>query len=103
MIFGHHCTQEIAEINSPENDVPLAFFWPPCTCLRAIAGCRLLMKTVGVLGGCGCGGKVIVLDVEAVSSRGAVDRRDVDAGWAEPVRGVDAARWPNSNPPGGVA
>ena len=39
------------------------------------------MKTVG---GCDCGGKVIVLDVEAVSPRGAVDRRvltaDVDAG-----------------------
>ena len=41
------------------------------------------MKTVGVLGGCDCGGKVI-LDVEAVSPRGAVDLRvltaDVDAG-----------------------
>ena len=28
------------------------------------AGYRLLIKTVGVLGGCDCGGKVIVLDVE---------------------------------------
>ena len=41
------------------------------------------MKTVGVLGCCNCGGKVI-LDVEAVSPRGVVDRRvltaDVDAG-----------------------
>ena len=41
------------------------------------------MKTVLVLGGCDCGGKVIVLDVEAVSPLGVVDRRvltvDVDA------------------------
>ena len=41
------------------------------------------MKTVGVLGGCDCGGEVI-LDVEAVSPRGLTDRRvltaDVDAG-----------------------
>ena len=49
----------------------------------APVGCRLLMKTVGVPGGCDCGGKAI-LDVEAVSPRGEVDRRvltaDVDAG-----------------------
>ena len=32
------------------------------------------MQTVGVLGGCDCGGKVI-LDVEAVSPRGVIDRR----------------------------
>ena len=42
------------------------------------------MKTVGVLGVCDCGGSVVVLDVEAVSPRGVVDRRvltaDVDAG-----------------------
>ena len=48
----------------------------------AAACCRLLLKTVEVLGGCDCGGKV-VLDVEAVSPRGAIDRRvltaDVDA------------------------
>ena len=41
------------------------------------------MKTVGVLGGCDCGGKV-TLDVDAVSPRGEIDRRvltaDVDAG-----------------------
>ena len=41
------------------------------------------MKTVEVLGGCDYGGKVI-LDVEAVSPRGVIDRRvltgDVDAG-----------------------
>ena len=41
------------------------------------------MKTVGGLGGCDCGGKVI-LDVEAVSPRGVIGRRaltaDVDAG-----------------------
>ena len=52
------------------------------TMLRATAGCRLLMKTVEVFGGCDCGGKV-VLDVEAVSPRGVIDRRvltaDVDA------------------------
>ena len=50
-------------------------------CLRATAGCRLLL---GVFGGCDCGGKVVVLDIEAVSPRGVVDRRvltaDVDAG-----------------------
>ena len=48
--------------------------------LRAIAGCRLLMKTVGAV----VVSKVIVLDVEAVSPRGQADRRvltaDVDAG-----------------------
>ena len=42
------------------------------------------MKTVGVIGGCGCSGKIVVLDVEAVSPRGVVERRvftvDVDAG-----------------------
>ena len=42
------------------------------------------MTTVGVLGGCDCGGMVVVLDVEAVSPRGVVDRRvltaDIDAG-----------------------
>ena len=36
------------------------------------------------LGGCDCGGEVVVLDFEAVSPRGVVDRRvltaDVDAG-----------------------
>ena len=41
------------------------------------------MKTVRVLGGCDCGGKVIVRDVEAVSPREVVVRRvltaDVDA------------------------
>ena len=41
------------------------------------------MKTVGVLGCCECGGKVMVLDVEAVSPQEVVDRRvlnaDVDA------------------------
>ena len=36
-----------------------------CWCLMlATAGCRLLMKTVGVLAGCDCGGKVIVLEVD---------------------------------------
>ena len=42
------------------------------------------MKNVGVLEGCDCGGKIIVLDVLAVSPRGIVDRRaltaDVDPG-----------------------
>ena len=42
------------------------------------------MKTVTVLGGSDCGGKVIVRDVEAVSPREVVVRRvltaDVDAG-----------------------
>ena len=42
------------------------------------------MRTVGVLGGCDCVGNVVVLDVEAVSPRGVVDRcvltADVDAG-----------------------
>ena len=51
--------------------------------LGATADCRLLLKTVGVFGGCDCGGKVVLLDVEAVSLRGVVDRRvltaDVDA------------------------
>ena len=42
--------------------------------LRATAGCRLLMKIVEVLGGCDCDGKVI-LDVDAVPPRGAIDRR----------------------------
>ena len=64
------------------------------------------MKTVKVLGGCDCGGDVVVLDVEAVSPRGVVDRRvltvDVDAGlglitcersWFGQV----------ASPPGGVA
>ena len=41
------------------------------------------MNTVEVLGGCDCGGKVI-LDLEAVSPRGVIERRvltaDVDAG-----------------------
>ena len=49
----------------------------------AAAGRRFLVKAAGVLGGCDCGGEVM-LDVEAVSPRGAVDRRvptaDVDAG-----------------------
>ena len=44
---------------------------------------RTLLKAVGVLAGCDCGGKVI-LDVEAVSPRLVVDRRvltaEVDAG-----------------------
>ena len=42
------------------------------------------MKTVTGLGGCDCGGKVVVVDVEAVPPRGVLDRRvltaDVDAG-----------------------
>ena len=46
-------------------------------------GLPLAGETVGVLGGCDCGGKFI-LDVEAVSPRGVIDRRlltaDVDAG-----------------------
>ena len=33
------------------------------------------MKTIGVLGRCDCGGKVVVVRVEAVSPRGVVDRR----------------------------
>ena len=44
---------------------------------------RVGWRTVGVLGGCDCGGKAI-LDVGAVSPRWVVDRRvltaDVDAG-----------------------
>ena len=40
------------------------------------------MKTIGVLES--CGGKVVVLDVDAVSDRGVVHRRvltaDIDAG-----------------------
>ena len=51
--------------------------------LRATAGCRLLMKSVEVLGGCDRGGEV-VLDVEAVSPQRVVDRSvltaDVDTG-----------------------
>ena len=46
------------------------------------AGCRWLMENVEVLGCCDRGGEV-VLDVEAVSPRGVLDRRvlaDVDAG-----------------------
>ena len=57
------------------------------------------MSAVEVLGGCDCGGKVM-LDVEAVSPRCVVDRcvptADVDAG-----RGLitdDLARWPNCIP-----
>ena len=55
--------------------------------LAPAAGYRWLPladETVGVLGGRDCGGKVTVLDVEAVSPRGLVDRRvltaDVDVG-----------------------
>ena len=53
-----------------------------CGLPLAAAGRRFLVKAVGVLGGCDCGGEVM-LDVEAVSPRGVVDRRvptaDVDA------------------------
>ena len=53
------------------------------TCCGLPLAAALLMKIVQVLGGCDCGGKVI-LDVESVSPRGEIDRRvltaDVDAG-----------------------
>ena len=50
------------------------------------------MKTVRVVGGCDCGGKVI-LDVEALSPRGVIDRRMLTAD-------VDAGLGPNSIPAG---
>ena len=46
------------------------------------------MKTVGVLGGYDCCGKVIVLDVEAVSHRRVVNRRVLTAGVSIPPGGV---------------
>ena len=44
------------------------------TCYELPLAAAFVMKTVEVLGGCDCGGKVI-LDVEAVSPRGVTERR----------------------------
>ena len=78
------------------------------TLLRATVGCRFLMKTVGVLGGCDCDGEVIVPDVEAVFPRGQFIGvcsllMSIQVLGSQLVRGVDSARRPNCNPPGGVA
>ena len=66
----------------PLNNVPSTFAFEalPRTCfqvrdhvgakplvylmLRATAGCRFLMKTVDFLGGCDCGGKVILVEAK---------------------------------------
>ena len=67
------------------------------TCYELSLAAAFVMKTVEVLGGCDCGGKV-VLDVEAVSSRGVTDRRVLTAVQvlgSYPVTGDDSARWPN--------
>ena len=78
--------------------------------MLATAGCRLLLKTVKVLGGCDCG-SMVTLGVEAVLIRGVVDRSvltaDFDPGvgliTCESVVFGQRARGPNSNPPRGVA
>ena len=49
-----------------------------CWLVLATAGCRLLLKTVTVLGSCDCGG-MVTLSVEAELTRGLVDRSALTA------------------------
>ena len=74
--------------------------------MLATAGCRLLLKTVKVLGGCDCGG-MVTLGVEAVLIRRVVDRSvltaDFDPGVGLITCESVVSKGPNSNPPRGVA
>ena len=60
-------------------------------------------------GVCYCGGKVVVLGVEAVCRRGVVDQRvltlltSMQVLGPQTVRGGGSTRRPNCNPPSGVA